>query len=83
MKVIEPPTEEVMDYRGLSVYLKFAQGTLRHWVMRGKIPYFKIGESVRFSKKQIDLWLAEHHQESKRTQAKKDEELFPVVGGGE
>ena len=58
MKVLEPPTDEVMDYRGLSVYLKAAQGTLRHKVMRGEIPYIKIGRSVRFVKKQIDVWLA-------------------------
>ena len=53
--------DEVMNYRGLSTYMKLAQGTLRHKVMRGEIPYFKIGWSVRFSKREIDLWLAEHH----------------------
>ena len=58
MKVLEPPTDEVFDYRGLSVYLKVAQGTLRHKVMRGEIPHIKIGRSVRFAKKQIDAWLA-------------------------
>ncbi|MDR0497752.1 MAG: helix-turn-helix domain-containing protein [Treponema sp.] len=57
VKVLEPPTDEVMNYRGLSAYLKMAQGTLRHKVMRGEIPYFKIGQSVRFAKKHIDLWL--------------------------
>ena len=57
MKMLEPQTDEVMDYRGLSVYLKLAQGTLRHRVMRGEIPYIKIGRSVRFGKKQIDRWL--------------------------
>ena len=67
--------DEVMDYRGLSVYLKLAQGTLRYRVMRGEIPYFKIGRSVRFSRRQIDLWLAEYHRESKREQAINDEGL--------
>jgi hypothetical protein len=28
--------DEVMDYRALSAYLKVAEGTLRHYVMRGK-----------------------------------------------
>jgi excisionase family DNA binding protein len=59
MKIFEPPTDEVMDYRGLSKYLKFAYGTLRHKVMRGEIPFYKIGGSVRFSKRQIDAWLEE------------------------
>jgi excisionase family DNA binding protein len=56
MKVIEA-LDEVMNYRGLSEYLKLAQGTLRKKVMRGEIPYYKIGHSVRFSKKRIDKWL--------------------------
>jgi excisionase family DNA binding protein len=87
MKVPEPPTDEVMDYRGLSLYLKVAPGTLRHWVMKGKIPCLKIGRNVRFSKKHIAVWLEEHRQELRRTQAGKDREsgntggeLFPVEG---
>lgn len=83
MKVFEPLTDEVMDYRGLAEYMKFAPGTLRHLVMRGELPYFKIGRSVRFSKKQIDMWLTEHHREPKRSQAEKDKELIPATGGTE
>jgi excisionase family DNA binding protein len=45
---------EVMDYRGLSAYLKMAPNTLRHKVMRKEIPFYKIGSSVRFCKKDID-----------------------------
>ena len=66
MKVQEPPINEVMDYKGLSAYLKLSQGTLRHWVMLGKIPFFKIGSSVRFSKIHIDKWLEEHHRRSQK-----------------
>ena len=65
-------SDDVMDYRGLSVYLKMAYGTLRHKVMRGEIPYFKIGRSVRFSRKQIDLWLEKHHRELKKAGAEND-----------
>jgi len=57
MKVLEPPENEVMDYRGLAVYLKMSENTLRHKVMRGEMPYIKIGSSVRFVKKHIDVWL--------------------------
>ena len=42
MKAMEPPTDEVMDYRGLSGYVKLAERTLRKIVMRGEIPFFKI-----------------------------------------
>jgi len=57
MRVLEPPTDEIMNYRGLSVYLKVAENTLRHWVMKGAIPYIKMGSSVRFVKKHIDAWM--------------------------
>ena len=68
MKMFELPVDEVMNYRGLSAYLKFAQGTLRHWVMQGKIPHIKIGRSVRFDKKQIDAWLEENKEKQRRRQ---------------
>ena len=58
----EAQPEEVMNYRGLSMYLKMAEGTLRHWVMNDKIPHFKIGKSVRFAKKEIDKWLSGYKQ---------------------
>jgi len=66
MRGIEVRTDEVMDYRGLSVYLKVAEGTLRHWVMRGKIPCIKIGRSVRFAKKHIEMWLEGQTKETRR-----------------
>jgi len=31
--------DEVMNYQGLSAYLKISQGSLRHKVMRGGIPF--------------------------------------------
>jgi excisionase family DNA binding protein len=79
----EPPTDEVMDYRGLSAYLKMAQGTLRHKVMRGEIPHFKVGHSVRFSKKQIGLWLEEHHQGQRKKKAGDSGNGLLPIGGGE
>jgi excisionase family DNA binding protein len=75
--------DEVMDYRGLSVYLKMAQGTLRHKVMRGEIPHFKVGHSVRFSKKQIGLWLEEHHKGQRKKKAGDSGNGLLPIGGGE
>ena len=57
--VAVPVADEVMNYKGLAVYLKLSAGTLRHKVMRNEIPFFKIDGAVRFSKKIIDAWLAE------------------------
>jgi len=82
MKEFEPPADEVMSYKGLSAYLKLSQNTLRHKVMNGAIPFFKIDGAVRFSKTKIDAWLEEHHRGAKRKQAKNGGGFF-TDGGGE
>jgi excisionase family DNA binding protein len=58
----KPGADEVMDYRALAAYLKMAEGTLRHYVMRGEIPFAKIGAHVRFLKAEIDRWLLERNR---------------------
>jgi excisionase family DNA binding protein len=54
--------DEVMDYGALAAYLKMAEGTLRHYVMREEIPFAKIGAHVRFLKTEIDRWLLERNR---------------------
>ena len=70
MRAIGPPTDEVMDYRGLSGYVKLVERMLRKKLIRGRIPFYKIGSSMMFSKKRIDAWLKEHKREQKRTEKK-------------
>jgi excisionase family DNA binding protein len=41
----------------LSQYLGLARGTLYVWVCHRKIPYFKIGKSVKFDIMEINSWL--------------------------
>jgi excisionase family DNA binding protein len=81
-----PPTaalpDEVMDYKGAAAYLKMAAGTLRHKVMKGSIPFFKIGSSVRFSKNDIDAWLKEHRKTIKRHE-EKDSDCVVVTENGD
>jgi len=44
-----------------AVYLKMSESTLRKKIQSNKIPYKRTGESkksnIRFSRKQLDLWL--------------------------
>jgi hypothetical protein len=40
--------------------------------MRNEIPFFKFGNSVRFSKKHIDEWLEGHRRELRGKQAASD-----------
>ena len=73
MKLIDPAElsadEEVMNYKGLAVYLKMSAGSLRHKVMKNEIPFLKIDGAVRFSKKHIDAWLEEHLRKSKKNKS--------------
>ena len=73
--------DDFMSYKGLSAYLKLSESTLRHKVMNGKIPFFKIDGAVRFSKKKIDAWLEGHQRGKKRKQAENNGELFTTAGG--
>jgi excisionase family DNA binding protein len=78
MNVTEPPSGDVMDYRGLSKYLKVPYGSLRHKVMKGEVPHIKIGRSVRFHKKRIDEWLTKQEREPQWEKSVKGRD-----GGGE
>ena len=81
MKETDAFPDDVMSYKGLSAYLKLSQGTLRQKVMKGTIPFFKIGGAVRFSKKKIDVWIEERHRETKPVQVQDSSELFTDGGG--
>ena len=41
----------------LSDYLQIAKGTIYKYTSLKRIPYFKIGKRVRFSKNSIDRWV--------------------------
>ena len=69
MKEAEQHNFEIMNYKELSVYLKLSPNTLRHKVMQGKIPFYKIDGAVRFSKKDIDVWLEEHYRKTIKPKA--------------
>jgi excisionase family DNA binding protein len=58
----KPGVDDVMSYKDLAVYLKMAEGTLRHYVMAQTIPFVKVGAHVRFLKREIDTWLKERQR---------------------
>lgn len=41
----------------LAKYLDVSINTLRYWVWRKEIPYFKVGKSVKFDIIEINDWL--------------------------
>jgi len=41
----------------LATYLDVSVNTLRSWVWRKEIPYFKVGRLVKFDLKMIENWI--------------------------
>ena len=50
--------DQIMTIKELSVYLQLAQSTIYRLAGEGRIPAMKIGGRWRFSKHQIDQWIA-------------------------
>jgi excisionase family DNA binding protein len=53
----EEPEDEVYDVKGLCSYLKVKPSWVYEAVHRQRIPHFKVGQLLRFRKKDIDRWL--------------------------
>lgn len=56
-QLVENRIERLMTYRELAAYLNMTERTLRRHVAAKKIPFAKIGRSVRFDKSKIEAWL--------------------------
>ena len=41
----------------ISVYLGVSEDAVRKWAIRGRMPFVKIGRSLRFDKTKIDSWI--------------------------
>lgn len=46
-----------LNTKELAVYLGLSSDTIRAWVKTGRIPYSKLGRSVRFDLRRIEPWL--------------------------
>jgi excisionase family DNA binding protein len=80
--------QDLYDCEELAGYLNIKVDTLRHWVMQDKIPYFKVGICVRFSKRRIEEWLEEHARGPQKVRAPRGKknsgggEYLPFAGEG-
>jgi excisionase family DNA binding protein len=45
------------NVKEIATYLGLSEDTIRAWVKTGKIPFSKLGRSVRFDLRRIDQWL--------------------------
>jgi excisionase family DNA binding protein len=49
--------ETYLTIEGLAEYLKFAEPTVRKWVLNKEVPYRKIRKAVRFRVSEIETWV--------------------------
>lgn len=50
--------EPLLKVPEVARYLNVAEQTLRQWVWRRRIPYLKLGKSVRFRRSELDTWMS-------------------------
>ena len=41
----------------LADLIKVPESTIRYWIFTRKIPFQKVGKSIRFNMKKIEVWL--------------------------
>ena len=51
--------QKLLTITALCNYISTPVPTLYTWVCRKKIPYVKLGRSLRFDREEIDAWLNE------------------------
>ena len=52
------PIEEILTIREVADYLKVTQRTLYRLVQEGKLPAFKVGNSWRFRREDLNQWIS-------------------------
>lgn len=54
--------QDFLSVSQLSSRLNVPQKTIRHWLYRREIPFYKIGRHIRFDPKEIQKWIFERRQ---------------------
>lgn len=57
-------TKEICDIQDLSSYLKVSVSEVRKLVREKKIPFFRVGNRLRFDLKKINNWLEKLEEEN-------------------
>ncbi len=60
-------TKEICDIQDLSSYLKVSVSEVRKLVREKKIPFFRVGNRLRFDLKSINTWLEKLQEKESKT----------------
>ena len=59
--------EEILTIREVADYLKITERTLYRLVQEGKLPAFKVGNSWRFRREDLERWISEQSRGTEPT----------------
>jgi len=62
-------TERLWTLQDVAEYLQIKERTIYNWAQNGKIPGFKLGNTWRFKREDIDLWIEERKRDTSRSQS--------------
>ena len=58
--------KEILDIKQLSTYLQVSISEIRKLVRQSSIPYFRIGNRLKFDLANINLWIEELEEKNKK-----------------
>ena len=58
--------KEILDIKQLSTYLQVSISEIRKLVRQRNIPYFRIGNRLKFDFANINLWIEELEEKNKK-----------------
>ncbi len=64
--------EEILTIREVADYLKITERTLYRLVQEGKLPAFKVGNSWRFRREDLERWISD--QQSRGTEPTREDD---------
>lgn len=59
-------TDALLTVNEAAAYLRVQPRTIYQWVWRRRIPFLKAGAAVRFSRDELDTWLARRNRKETR-----------------
>ncbi len=67
--------DRLMTLQDVALYLQIKERTIYGWAQSGKIPAFKLGNTWRFEREDIDRWIEDRKKETQKFQTTKNAEF--------
>lgn len=72
-----------LEVKDVAQLLSVSETTVRHWIVEGKIPAYRLNRQYRFSRVEIEDWVMRHHLEQFRMKERAPLHDEPAVKGSQ